>query len=210
MNKFIFTTSAGREIHFIPPSATVIELSEAGIREEYRKRGEPVDVPTYTVELGGSTPEKPITQTFEYDAKYAEKDEETQAKWKAHLDCITRLEKEIGNMRTNICLEALEITLPEDTTWMVKQKKKFITIPEDPDELLMHYIKTEVLRTMDDIYSCMSVVLTSAYSGSVDEEAVEAASKTFRRKLQEATVEATQAAGEPGKNGEGSGELESL
>lgn len=192
MNKHIFTTSAGVEVEFIPPSATAMEMAEAGFIEDLKAAGRQVDVPMKTVHLAeGETDKVP------HDAETTKTPAE-QAAWEDYLKVQDEIKIEQGKIRTQFALEALKIELPVDDSWIINQKRHRIRIPEntadDPRALLDHWIKTELLRTTKDIYDCMIKVMASAYEGSVSDADIEAASRTFRNSLPKARMEAAQAA----------------
>lgn len=214
MNKYMFTTNAGLEVSFTPPSATIIEESEQGLKADLIGQGFILEAPTYEVEVAGGTPEKPLTQTFEHTETSLVTDED-KAKWAVYQTGLQKYKAELAKMRTSICLEALNIQLPEDQTWIQLQLQKHIKLPgitakklnEDGDyeveitnraKLLDHYKRTEILRTMDDIYNAISEVVTSAYAGTTSDEARQVASKLFRNKLQEAALANAGAAGGTG------------
>jgi hypothetical protein len=183
-DRLVFYTSAGLEVEFEPVSPIVLEESEAGLLSEYKERGEPIDIPTYTVETAGGG-----SQVFEHDEKSLQTDED-KAKWKAYVDANQRLLAEQSQLRLEIVLSSLKIQLPEDNTWERKFKKWHVKVPEDPDEKLMFYIQREILKTPEDLFTAMTQVISTSMKGTVSEEAIEAASKSFRDSIQKALVEA--------------------
>lgn len=182
--KLSFFTAAGLEIEFEPISPMVLEESESGLLSEYKKRGEPVTPPTYTVETAGGG-----TQTFEHDEKSLRNDEDKK-QWDAYIDATRRLLAEQSQLRLEIVLSALKVQLPEDKEWERKYKRWHITVPDDSDDKLIFYIEREILKTPDDIFTAMTQVITTSMKGTVSEEAIEAASKSFRDSIQKAVVEA--------------------
>lgn len=214
MNKYTFTTSAGLEVSFTPPSATIIEEAEQGLRADLIEQGCILEPPTYELEVGGGTPEHPLTQTFEHTQDSLQS-EEDKLKWAAYQSGLAKYNAELAQIRTDICLEALNIQLPEDDSWIQNQLEKHVKVPgivakksaEDElytiqvvhaKKLLMHYKRSEVLRTMSDIYDAVAQIVTSAYAGTTSDEARQVASKLFRDRLQEAALENARAAGGAG------------
>jgi len=189
--KLSFFTTAGVEVEYEPASAVEIEMSEAALKQEYLDRGEQLAIPTYTVELAGSTPENPITQTFEHDEKSLSTDTDKE-KWKAYIDANARYNAELNDLRTMIVLDCLHIELPEDERWKDRQKRHHVKFPDDPYELRHHYIRTMVLRSVEDIYLAMQKVIVASLSGSVDEAAIEASLRTFRNTIQQAGFQAAE------------------
>lgn len=190
--KLSFFTTAGLEVEYEPASAVEIEMSEAALKQEYLDRGEPLAVPTYTVELAGTK----STQTFEHDETTLKTDEDREM-WAKHVDALSRYTIELNELRTEIVLDCIKVELPEDTKWMDRQKRHHVKLPTDPYELRHHYIRTQVLRSVEDIYLAMQKVIVASLSGSVDEAAIEASLKTFRDTIQQAGIEAASALGTP-------------
>jgi hypothetical protein len=181
--KLVFYTSAGREIEFEPISPILMEEAEQGLVAEYRQRGEPLDKPTYTVETAGGG-----SQTFEHDETTLTTDE-MKATWEAHKDANARLAAEQGDLRIDMVLSALKVDLPADDDWERRLRKWHVTIPDDPDEKWKFFVLREVLKTPSDIFEAMTAVISASMRGTVPEEAIEAASATFRSGVQEAARE---------------------
>ena len=180
--KLIYRTLTGREIEYEPVSPIVLELSEQGAKKEFIERGEPLDPPTYTVELAGGG-----TQTFPHDLTTLTTDED-KATWAKYLDAKERLETEQARLRKLIILECLkDIILPEDNTWEVKQKARKVDVPQEPDEKLVHYIQTEILKSSADFRCLTDAILRAGYLGAVGEDVIEASSSLFQDRIQAAT-----------------------
>ena len=206
-----FTTSAGVVVYYIPPSATIIEMSDTAIMKQYKDAGRPVEIPTYTVELAGGG-----SQTFEHNETTLVTDEH-KAEWAAHKEAITDLNAELGKRRLEIVLDAIQVELPKDESWKRKQKKWGLEIPEPEDgqdydnpdyldQLRYHYIRTEILRTPIDVENATVKIISAAYAGSVDEEELAAQEATFRsilRQTQPAKVSQEEVGGDqdPGPEG---------
>jgi len=182
--RLVFYTTAGLEVEFDPISPITLEESEKGLEAEYRARGEPLEPPTYETILAGGG-----TQTFTHDATTLES-EEDKAAWQAYKDATGKLAAEQAQLRLEMVLSALKVKLPEDTAWERKLKRWHITVPEDPDAKWMFYVQREILKTPSDIFEAMTQIIGASMRGSVSEEAIEAASATFRSSVQEAAREA--------------------
>ena len=182
--RLVFYTTAGLEVEFDPISPITLEESEKGLEAEYRARGEPLEPPTYETILAGGG-----TQTFIHDVTTLES-EEDKAAWAAYKAATGKLAAEQAQLRMDVVLSALKVRLPEDDAWVRKLKKWHVTVPEDPDERWTFYILREVLKTPSDIFEAMTQVIGASMRGSVSEEAIEAASATFRSNVQEAAREA--------------------
>ena len=186
-----FITSAGLVVRFIPPSATVIELSDNAILKQFTDAGRPVEIPTYTVELAGGG-----SQTFEHNATTLQTDEH-RAEWEAHQQALSDLNANLAERRIEIVLDAVQAELPQDDDWKRKQKRWGIEIPEPKDNqdydnldyldtLRYHYIRSEILRTPIDVENATVKIIAAAYAGSVNEEELAAQEATFRSVLRQA------------------------
>lgn len=180
----IVVTTNGDELRISPVSSQVLEMISTAVEKEFRADNEPIDVPTYEAEtVGGGS------ETLEHDEDSARTDEEKE-EWAAHIDAIARMENEMNERRTRYCFTAgLQMTLPEDDSWMAHQKSYGVEIPEDdPTELFFHYLYTEILRTPNDIISVSTEIMRLTYDG-VDPAIIEATEKSFRDKLSSRTEE---------------------
>jgi hypothetical protein len=202
-SELVFITSSGKRLHYEPISPVALEYAEQGITKKYRERGEPLDPPTYTVETAGGG-----SQTFDHDAESIKDDLEAEAAWASYLDAQQRLSTEIGTVRNRIILSAVQVELPEDKTWMYKQKSWGIEIPllpkdtdyDDPEEfeyavveygqeLRLHYLQTELLKTVNDAYGIVDMIMRASLEGAISKEAIDAASASFRSTLPDAQRE---------------------
>jgi len=82
-----------------------------------------------------------------------------------------------------ICMRGLEVTMPEDTSWIDMQRFLGVDIPEDPLELKYLYIQTEVIGSIEDITTITDMVMEAT---GVPEEALAEARRSFPSALQEA------------------------
>lgn len=183
-DKLVFYTAAGLEVEFEPISPILLEESEQGLIAEYRQRGEPLDKPTYTVEtVGGGS------QIFEHDETTLTTDE-LKAAWALYKDANDRLQAEQAQLRLEIVMSAIKVELPEDGEWEKRYRRWHVTVPSDADEKRLFYIAREILKTPADLVEAMTRVITTSMKGTVSEEAIEAASASFRNYIQEAVSEA--------------------
>jgi len=186
--KLVYRTLTGREIEYEPVSPIVLEMAEAGVKREFVARGEPIDPPTYTVSLAGGG-----TQSFPHDPTTLTTDED-KATWAKYQDAKQRLEDEQGKIRTNIVLDCLVgIALPDDDSWEKRQKARKVDVPQEPDEKLIHYIKTEILKSSADFRCLTDAILQAGYLGSVSEDVIEASSTLFQNRIQEIARQALNA-----------------
>lgn len=191
MNKLhTFTTDSGVEVTIAPISLVTLELSEQGLLQSYKDRGEPLDPPVYEYDLPGG--EK---QTAKHDETTLRTDED-RAAWKAHIEAKERYERELSELRERIIYLDGVINEPKDDAWEAKQRKRYIRIPEDPDGKRLHWIKTELLKTASDIVEATSSIMELSSSGVVSREQIQAHKRSFLRSLQEPTESRSGATGE--------------
>jgi hypothetical protein len=175
MTDYHFTTSLGQTVNFIPPSAKIIELREAKVKKELTESGHALTPPTYKVKLAGGR-----EQEIEHDLTTLVTDDD-KLNWTVYQANLKLYEERIAEVKLQIVLNAIQLQLPEDESWVQKQlEENEIEVPTDPKEKRIHWLMTEVLRTMEDIFSATHIVLTSAYLGTASGEAIEASSRTFR------------------------------
>ena len=192
MEAFI-TTVDGRRVDVRPVSSDRTNQLRLMVGREFRERGEPVDVPTYTVtNVAGDT------ETYPHDEKTT-KSPEVQAQWEAHLDTIIRLRREeYLRVSRYMFLEGLPVDVPPE--WVERQQEYGFDLPEDPDELKLDYILNELLRCATDRNAAMARISSLSMLGSVSEEAIHAVEASFRRSVggngQEARTEASGSADE--------------
>jgi hypothetical protein len=188
----IFTTLDGIEIPFIPFSWDEFTLSKEGLKDEYRQRGEIVDCPQYTVTFAGGT-----TQKFDHNANtvkevppgtLSEDRERVIAEqvetWEKYLDASKRLEAQANEELAEVVLsESLAgVTLPPDTAWEERQRKRHVKIPTDPEEKRRHYIFTVLLKSKSDQIDIISTI-TAVSMGVVKEDDLEKVKASFRNSI---------------------------
>lgn len=195
-------TEDGRTVFVKSISMLEMEEAERGLEKFFRDQGEPLDVPTYTVEVvgGGEVPYPLKPEVLE-----VEDPEETgrrKAAWEAHQDAVARFEAEKGRIMQEIILEGIDIEMPDDGVWEARMRRRYIEIPEDPVLKRQKYILTEVLKTPDDWLNAQNEILIVSSSGAIDREAVEAASATFRSQLFAITEKGSSTDGDGGSGEE--------
>jgi hypothetical protein len=184
-----FTTLDGIEIHFAPFSWDEYQLSLAGLKDEYRARGEVIDCPQYDVKMASGAIEK-----FDHDAKSilqappGTPDEDKQAiidaqvaLWEQYQDAQKRFAAEDNEiMSSYVYDEALaSVVLPEDTAWEMRQAKRHIAIPTDLEEKRLHYINTVLLKSKADQIDLISTI-AAVSMGVVKEADLQAVRDSFR------------------------------
>lgn len=170
-----FRTPAGRLITFEPANSTTLKLIESGVTLDFQDRGEPLDPPTYTVATAGGG-----SQVFAHDEKSIQGNPELEELWKQHREAVTRLNNEINVEKFKYALECVTNQLPEDESWIARQKSHRIRIPEDPELLRQHYITTELIRTPEDSIILFMEVTTAGLRGVINEDDIQKVRENFR------------------------------
>lgn len=181
MSEHIFVTSAGVEIPLVRIPVMQGQMVDQATRKEAAKLyGEPVK-PTYTIPTddGGE-------EIHEHDEETIKDNPAAQRAWDQWQECIRKTnELVINRMIDFIILEGTDAPLPESKAWMRRQQLLGIEIPEEEPEdnsaLRLHYTKSVLLRTPEDITNLQTAVMTIS---GMNQEALAAARATFQRHAQ--------------------------
>jgi len=184
-----FTTLDGQEIRFVPFSWDEHLLSDEGLKDEYRERGDIVDCPQYIVKFAGGS-----QQAFDHDEKSILKAppdtapddiervvEEQKETWAKYLDASARFTAETqAEMANLVYVESLaHITLPPDTTtWEARLAKKHIKIESDPEKKRLQYLNTEIVKYRSDQIDLMATVVAVSMGASREAD-IDTVKKSF-------------------------------
>lgn len=169
-----YTTERGVTVNAVP-----IPLLLDAIRKAHP---EP-ELPTYTEHLaGGAEREIPITR--EVAAAWEENDPATWAEyadtWADYLARYDAWQEDISEKTWRaVRLKSIRVELPTDDTWIREQESLGLTVPTDPMERRLHYIRTEAIGTVRDILKLTAI----ANGADMSEEALSLAEDSFRRDL---------------------------
>lgn len=193
MTKNIFTTTAGVEIPITPIAIIDLQLAQDAIKREFEARGEPIEPPTYEVDvLGGEKEIHPYNTQTIMDAPPEDKE-----KWDKYLEAIGRMENEIQQRTAIVFMDGILVDLPEDEGWAERRKKLFgEEVPTDPDQKKLYYINNILLKTPADKSGVMMAIQRLSLTGA-NQEAIDAMEELFRRQMEaqgRAGVEALKAA----------------
>lgn len=165
----IFTAEDGTEIELL----AIRPFEMAMISDALRKKYPIPAVPTYEVEtIGGGK------ELREHDETTVTTDEE-KAAWKRYVATKAEAEGKINQEMNDYILAAgthTRITVDPDAPWTKIQRKFGITIPDDPEDLRVHYLKTRVLN-VDDINELLSRIMAKT---GIKSDMVETAKNSFR------------------------------
>lgn len=179
-----FYTEDGRKVPICSISLTDLKMAEIGIRQEYAERGEPIDPPTYEVKtVGGDVITHFLDETCLEATGNPEETVRRKTAWLNHLDALSRMKAEIGAVTNDIFLDGIDVTLPEDKSWIEIKRKRHIRVPDDPEEQLRAYKVGVILRTPRDFVLAQQAIIFLSSSGAVSMEALEAAGESFLRSI---------------------------
>lgn len=145
-----YVTEGGLRIALKPVRPILVQRGLMALEEEWRKRGEPVDTPTYVVKQEGIDDQfYPLAEDSLDDPNSTEQTRINRSKWNHYQECQARLSAAKGE-REQVLLLALgtEFTMPEDG-WQEEQLWMGLTIPTDPLDLKVHYLTTVALSQID-------------------------------------------------------------
>lgn len=142
--------------------------------------------PTYEVSALGDK------QLIPHDETTLQTDEDKIA-WAKYLKELEEARSQRREQRTRtMLLYGVKVELPKDGKWKKRQAKLHIEIPEDEDELHIHYLKTEVITSHTEL---VAVVEEINRLSSYDEGLVEKARKFFRGEAPQHPGNGTEGAG---------------
>jgi len=176
MTKF-FTTAAGVQIEIVPVPPLLIEAVRLQAMEEV----EVPLIPTYEVELADGT-----KLPYEHDKGSITDPNTTDAERRAWAEYQAALADQQKHSSTKMMdLFMVRGTIIDEEVinsgqWKVMQKYFKVKLPEDPFDLKIHYLRTELLTTTDDIYGLMSAIMELS---GIDKNILKAAKNSFRGNL---------------------------
>lgn len=171
----IITTTSGIELVIRPVSITVMEGFNSRVRKELEEKGEAVAIPTYELPTAGGG-----VEVLEHNETTLETDEDKKA-WQEYIEYEQKISA-LATERTNnyVLLEGIDIELPEDESWVMKQVEYYgMEVPDNPVERKKHWLTTEILKTPADLVNVFSKILRLSYDGLAEED-IESAEDSFK------------------------------
>lgn len=205
-----FCTTNGVRVTVNAVSDMLLTMVEAAVEREARARGEPLDAPTYTVDVaGGGTQEFPHDETTlvvspeetgvaDPEEAMAEAERRSKANrhaWRLHREAAERLREAKIDRRMRAWFTGLDVEVPDDA-WERRQRALGIEIPEDPEERRHHWIMTELLTTAEDAFAAVEACSKQTYRGMLKEDDIAAAMASFRAEVEGATSAPARARGD--------------
>jgi hypothetical protein len=175
MEKNKFINSAGKEYPVTGLSPMEIERIRKSTFDKFVAAGRRLNPPTYTV-----TAVDGATQTLDHNENTLETDDD-RAAFAEYKKATDELTVEGNTKLSRAAMLAVDVDPLKDRRWISRMKVLEIPLPADDFDLLLMYVDTEVLKSVDDIAGLMTAVLYSG--GTVDEVGVAAAEASFRVEL---------------------------
>lgn len=173
----IHTTANGSQITLLPVSPFLMKEIEIGLEDEI---GRPVK-PTYITKIGEG--ETAVVQEVEHDETTITTEEEL-VDWKAYNEHLKKWNELLqARMVEAIVLEGIEFDMPEDNSWIARQKRLGIKVPDDQIDREIHYFRTKVIGDPEDLLEVMMLAMAGS---EVDADTKKAANALFRREVQKA------------------------
>jgi hypothetical protein len=172
-----YTTEDGIELKLRAIHPNVLSKAAMAVEDEFRERGEPLDVPTYMVPTVGGGEQGPFPLDEE-SLDVPGDDEKTKlnhARWNAYLAAQVRLDEAQAERYARASfiygIDWDSIKLPEDDSWRMMQEMVGIKIPENEIELKLHYLLAEILTPYDSqLLLPMISVLSAGRSVSPEDQ----------------------------------------
>lgn len=168
MKPDIFTTERGMQLHLL--AIAPFEMQE--VAQAIQRRFPIPEAPTYQMELaGGGVETKPLTLD-------TAQTEEEKARYLAYLAQRQEAESAVSlELNDYMLMAGVKFELPKDDGWQKRQRRFGVAVPDDPDELKLHYLKTVVL-TGDDFAELLPRIMAKT---GVDRGLVDTARESFQR-----------------------------
>lgn len=176
-----FVNSAGHAFAITGISPLAFRYVEETLRREWKETGKLPAPPTYTAtNVAGETVRIPHDAT-------TEKTPEEQAAWDAYVTAQRELDAAISERILNlVLLDCVLENVEQMRAWESKMKALGLPVPEDPAEKKLAFGRMEIIRLPEDVGDLTIAVMR--LTPGVEEEAVKAAERQFRRAIQEATA----------------------
>jgi hypothetical protein len=143
-----YITSRGIEIKLRPIPPYLIQMTSSSF--------EMPEPPTYTVQTEGGG-----IEVHKHDeASIAQSSPEEQATWIEYTEKVNAAaSKASEQLMTIVLIDGVDVEIPDENRWLKKMSLMGITVPEDPEDRLLMYKKTELLGNPDDMAKIMELVL---------------------------------------------------
>lgn len=179
-----YTSTTGFTFEFRPISQERLSAALRKVETEFRDAGEPIDPPTYTVEIGsGGTEQIFHDETTIEEGETPEIIAEQKATWAKHVDARKRFKMARDRRALRLTLlRGVKLVRPAeipDDGWDTRLMADGVEVPSDADERLLCWLKHEALPTPQDIFAVQRGVSLISNAGA-PAEAIERIEEFFR------------------------------
>jgi hypothetical protein len=169
-----FITSEGKAIGLVAVPPLLIDE----VRLRAMEAIPAIPIPTYKVEM----PDGTFLDYAHDEGSIAESSAEEQAAWKRYRETEAKRAAAASTKVMELFM-ARGTILPEiSEDWKELQAYFGIKLPDNPIALKIHYLRTELLVTVEDVYGLMAAITEAS---GIDKTLVEAARNSFRSNLRQ-------------------------
>jgi hypothetical protein len=174
--KHVITTTQGVEVEIhLVPAFRLDRISEM-VREEFKKRGEPIEPPTTELQVG-----RDGVQIVPMREAWIETPEEQKA-WDAHIDAVARMEEEAEERRWRVFINrGIANQPPDDNEWAADAIADGLAVPDDPVERKLMWVEEALAPVVADRDRIATAIKSLSASGYVETGDVNARIDFFRR-----------------------------
>lgn len=159
-----------------PVSITDLQSLQIDIRDKMIAGGKVLDAPRYQTQLPNGA-----IQEFEHDAasiKDVNTPESEKTLWEQYEHDLQDYNQLVQTRTLNyICYEGVDCEVSQE--WKDKMVWLGITLPENPFDLKVKFVLSEIAKTPEDIQNLTLRIFKISAKG-VDEQKIKAAERTFR------------------------------
>lgn len=178
MTKY-FTTSQGVKIEITQVPPLLIDV----VRLQAMEEKEVPPIPTYEVELADGTK---LPYEHDKDSIVDPTTPDSDRKlWAAYQAAKEAQQKHTSLKMMDLFMlkgTVIDEEVINNGAWLDLQRYFRIKIPDDPYDRKIHYLRTELLTTVDDIYGMMSDIVELS---GIDKNILQAAKNSFRDNLRQ-------------------------
>lgn len=171
----VYINSRGISMEILPLPPYLIQMASTSVTKP--------NPPTYTVKLEGGGEETHIHD----EESIAQSSDEEKLAWEKYKQELREVEIKSTELLINVILvEAVKVEIPNRDAWIKRQKLMGFPIPEDEEELMLMFKKTQVLGNEQDI---TEITRRAISLGGITEEELETVKNSFQDKVESESSE---------------------
>jgi len=164
------------EYKLVAISITDVQEIPIDIKNRMESEGRVLNPPRYTTQLPNGA-----KQEFEHDAQSIQDTNTSESErvlWEKYQKDSLQYDQEVQKQTMRYTLyRGVECEIPEG--WQAERAAFGLSIPDNPIDLKVKYILSEIAKTPDDIQKLFLSIMRISAKG-VDEQKIKAAEATFR------------------------------